>query len=257
MGRRVLPLLAGEAQRAALSLPAGSQVRFRDLRRAVLDRTGCSSEDHRRRFRSLRLGPEDRPLVLGQQLRDAATRWLKLEGPDSRVVEMIVLEQFLEAILVRTSSWIRYHRPKDLAAAVVLAEDHLAVHREARRGQRSSETAERPVPAPRRLRGPQAEAGPPGPRHRTNFPFSFSSASQVPTAADTVPPPQTVPQTPGQACWRCGQPGHVRRDCPLMEVGQVIRVVGPPAPSPGPGETYRVPVRIQGGAHLAMVDSGC
>ena len=42
-----------------------------------------------------------------------------------------------------------------------------------------------------------------------------------------------------------------------MEVGQVIRVVGPPAPSPGPGGTYSVPVRIQGGTHQAMVDSGC
>ena len=37
----------------------------------------------------------------------------------------------------------------------------------------------------------------------------------------------------------------------------MIRVVGPPAPSPGPGETYSVPVRIQGGTHQAMVDSGC
>ena len=46
-------------------------------------------------------------------------------------------------------------------------------------------------------------------------------------------------------------------ECPLMEVGQVIRVVGPPAPSPGPGGTYSVPVRIQGVTHQAMVDSGC
>uniref|UniRef100_A0A8P4KG28 Gypsy retrotransposon integrase-like protein 1 n=1 Tax=Dicentrarchus labrax TaxID=13489 RepID=A0A8P4KG28_DICLA len=42
-----------------------------------------------------------------------------------------------------------------------------------------------------------------------------------------------------------------------MEVGQVIRVAGPPTPSPGPGGTYSVPVRIQGGIHRAMVDSGC
>ncbi|XP_059210478.1 uncharacterized protein LOC131989303 [Centropristis striata] len=42
-----------------------------------------------------------------------------------------------------------------------------------------------------------------------------------------------------------------------MEVGQVVRVVGPPAPSPGLGGTYSVPVRIQGGTHQAMVDSGC
>lgn len=44
--------------------------------------------------------------------------------------------------------------------------------------------------------------------------------------------------------------------CPLMEVGQVIRVAGPPTPSPGPGGTYSVPVRIQRGIHQAM-DLGC
>ncbi|KAM4562630.1 uncharacterized protein PAE49_011040 [Odontesthes bonariensis] len=76
-------------------------------------------------------------------------------------------------------------------------------------------------------------------------------------AADTVLSPQTVPQAAGQDCWRCGRPGHFRRECPLMEVGQVIRVVGPAAPSAGPGGTYSVPGRIQGGTHQAMVDSGC
>ena len=42
-----------------------------------------------------------------------------------------------------------------------------------------------------------------------------------------------------------------------MEVGQVARAVGPPTPSPGPGGTDRVPVRIQGDVHLVMVDPGC
>ncbi|KAM9751742.1 uncharacterized protein ACNS7B_008488 [Menidia menidia] len=41
------------------------------------------------------------------------------------------------------------------------------------------------------------------------------------------------------------RPGHFRRECPLMEVGQLIRVVGPPAPSPGPRGTYSVPRRLQ------------
>lgn len=31
--------------------------------------------------------------------------------------------------------------------------------------------------------------------------------------------------------WRCGQLGHVRRECSLMEVGQVIPVAGSPTPS--------------------------
>ena len=42
-----------------------------------------------------------------------------------------------------------------------------------------------------------------------------------------------------------------------MEQGQVIRVVGPPAPSSDSRGTFCVPVRIQGRVRQAVVDSGC
>ena len=42
-----------------------------------------------------------------------------------------------------------------------------------------------------------------------------------------------------------------------MEVGQVVRVIGAPSPPHGPGEAYRIPVRIQRGTHQALLDSGC
>lgn len=42
------------------------------------------------------------------------------------MLEQIVLEQFVEGHPKGTSEWVRYHRPPDLAAAVALAEDHLA-----------------------------------------------------------------------------------------------------------------------------------
>ncbi|KAM9703301.1 uncharacterized protein ACNS7B_002035 isoform 1-T1 [Menidia menidia] len=66
-------------------------------------------------------------------------------------------------------------------------------------------------------------------------------------------PPDRDPNRQTASSKRKPKPG---RECPLTEVVQVIRVVGPPAPFPGPGGTYSVPVRIQGGTHRAMVDSG-
>ncbi|XP_061910676.1 putative SCAN domain-containing protein SCAND2P [Entelurus aequoreus] len=191
----------------------------------------------------MRLGQEERPFALGQQLRDAATRWLQPGGIEE-VIEQIILEQFLEGIPARTSAWVRYHRPQSVAAAVALAEDHLAVHREKGKEEKAAGGAERPVPAPRRMRAQPAEGAQPWSRPRYNP--SLLSPPQGQAAADTAFPPQTAPRMPGQVCWRCGRLGHLQRECPAMEVGQVIRVGDPPAPSPWPGETYYVPADASG-----------
>ncbi|XP_072768304.1 neurotrophin receptor-interacting factor homolog [Nerophis lumbriciformis] len=148
-GAKLLPLLVGEAQRAAVSLPASARMQYANLRCAILDRVGRSPEDHRRKFRAMMLGPGDRPFVLAFQPRDAATRWLQPNGLDPKMLEAIVLERFVEAIPARTSAWVRYHSPPDVKAAVKLAEEHLAVQRET-----TTKTAKGPTPAPRRRLAP-------------------------------------------------------------------------------------------------------
>ncbi|XP_061582743.1 zinc finger protein 213-like [Cololabis saira] len=231
---RLLPLLSGEAQMAALALPAAARATYGQVRRAVMDRLGRSPEDYRRRFRELKLGPTDRPYTFAHQLHDAAVRWLRpgeTEG-EKRVVQQIVLEQFVQGLPTRTAAWVRCHRPGTLQEAITLAEDHLAVHPAA---AAAAGPAARPIPAPRRRFA--AAGGPPTNNHASPFSPPQSSHPVPPAPAD----PAGAPQTPGQGCWRCGQPGHIRRECPLMEVGQVIRVAGPPASSPDSGGTYRVP----------------
>lgn len=73
---RLLPLLSGEAQTVALSLPPTSRGSFQDVTRAVVDRMGLTPEDHRRQFRACRLTAEDRPFSWARKLHDAAVRWL-------------------------------------------------------------------------------------------------------------------------------------------------------------------------------------
>ncbi|XP_062420426.1 uncharacterized protein LOC134132719 [Pungitius pungitius] len=122
---RLLPLLTGEAQTAAMGLPPAARRDYPEVRKAVVDRLGLLPEDHRRRFRSARMGPEDRPFAYGQRLRDAAARWLQPNGAGtaSEVVEKVVLEQFVEGLPARTAAWVRYHRSPTLQAATTLAED--------------------------------------------------------------------------------------------------------------------------------------
>ncbi|KAL6099312.1 uncharacterized protein ACO6RY_01153 [Pungitius sinensis] len=74
---RLVPLLTGEAQTAAMGLPPAARRDYAAVRKAVVDRLGLLPEDHRRRFRGARLGPKDRPFAYGQRLRDAAARWLR------------------------------------------------------------------------------------------------------------------------------------------------------------------------------------
>ncbi|KAK0130944.1 Neurotrophin receptor-interacting factor [Merluccius polli] len=148
---RLLPLLSGDAQTAALGLPAPSRGQYGEIKRAVLDRLGLSAEDHRRRFRGSKLGPADRPFVFAQQLKDAATRWLQPGGSASegRMLEKIVLEQFVEGLPAATSDWVLCHRPADLAGAITLAEDHLAVLSRGRAHDSRPASPGGPTPAPR------------------------------------------------------------------------------------------------------------
>ena len=110
---------------------------------------------------------------------------------------------------------------------------------------------------------PISEEGHPGPawQHARGtsppVPGTPLPPPQGPAYASGRPAPRGAPQTPGLDCWRCGQPSHFRRECPLMEVGQLVRVAGPPVASPDLEGTYRIPVCIQGGTHQALMDTGC
>ncbi|XP_060757179.1 SCAN domain-containing protein 3-like [Neoarius graeffei] len=124
---RLLPLLTGEAQLAALQLPADRRLAYADLRRAVLQRVGRTPEQQRQRFRALRLEEVGRPFAFGQQLRDACWQWLRANNRDAEgIVDQVVLEQFVARLPAGTAEWVQCHRPASLDQAVELAEDHLA-----------------------------------------------------------------------------------------------------------------------------------
>ena len=223
---RLLPLLSGEAQQAAHSLPPSARANYSNLRKAVLDRTGYSPEEQRRRFRELVLAAVDRPFAYAQRLTDLARRWLQ---PEIRLaaglVEQVVLERFLGGLPTATAAWVRCHRPSSLEAAVTLAEDHLV--------QCPAHTqGEKPEPAPRRRLpphvGPVASprgAGrvPPGVSPRSFFPLSprLSDGPPRPTgnASDartgvlavqtTGPLPPRVPAHGGGAGGPGGWPAYL------------------------------------------------
>ncbi|XP_060795406.1 zinc finger protein with KRAB and SCAN domains 5-like [Neoarius graeffei] len=124
---RLLPLLTGEVQLAALQLPADRRLAYADLCGAGLQRVGCTPEQQHQCFRALRLEEVGRPFAFGQQLRDACWQWLRADSCDAEgLIDQVVLEQFVVRLPAGTAEWVQCHRPASLDQAIELAEDHLA-----------------------------------------------------------------------------------------------------------------------------------
>lgn len=156
----------------------------------------------------------ERPFVWARQLEDTAARWLR-PGPsrdEARLLDLVVLEQYVEGLPEATAHWVCCYHPPDLTTAVMLAEDHLA--------------AELP-PAPQltRHRVGSPKQQPPAARWRGGEPGGTEGATvwsprnpfvdllpaTKPGTSDAGPEPRRAAQTPGLECWRCGRPGHMRR----------------------------------------------
>ncbi len=279
---RLIPLLTGEAQVAAQQLPVANLLAYEDLKRAILQRVGRNPEQHRQRFRSMELGDYGRPFVMAQQLRDACRKWLLAEPRDVEgVIDLVVLEQFVARLPRRTAEWVQCHRPTSLAQAIQLAEDHLSACPGVGEPRPNlslslslppslpSPSLSRPLPAPR-SRLPVAPRAPPrsgqgqlregqsdryprrggGPEPTTSPQYSLRQSLAHPSAAGAA-------VRPGPACWRCGDPGHFQDQCPMMEVGLLVRVPDSPEAAPDQAGQYQIPVSIKGGTYQALVDSGC
>ncbi|XP_076739275.1 nuclear GTPase SLIP-GC isoform X2 [Maylandia zebra] len=164
-----------------------------------------SPEDHRRRFRGCRMGPQEGPSAFAQQLLYDAGRWLH-PGPtqgEAQLLEAVVLEQFVEGLPREMADWVKCRKPPNLQAAVRLAEEHLAARTE----------------NPRR-----------------------SQPGEVLAATGAVPGSLVAAQTQGQVREQCGDLGHFQQECQedAMEVQQVYSVTGMSTPNFGRGGMYSV-----------------
>ncbi len=117
-------------------------------------------------------------------------------------------------------------------------------------------------PEPPGLRRPKTShppAGRPEPRAASASPSPAAGpVSPVSPRQFLVPLPATrVAGKPGPACWRCGDPGHFIDQCPVMEVGTLVRVPDAPQAAPDQAGGYQIPVSMRGGTYWALVDSGC
>lgn len=86
------------------------------------------SEQHRQRFLSLTLNEVGDPFVLAQLLQDSCEKWLlPICGRcPRRVVELLVMGQFVKGLPKETALWVQLHQPETPNEAIQLAVNHLS-----------------------------------------------------------------------------------------------------------------------------------
>lgn len=119
-----------ESQEALIQALANHQQMLQSLmqqlepyrKKAVLQ----GSEQHRQRFRSLTLSEFDNPFAFAQQLQVNCQKWLLAEDCDPRrIVELLVIEQFMKQLPEGTSDWVKHRQPATINEAIQLAVNHL------------------------------------------------------------------------------------------------------------------------------------
>ncbi|MGH0136790.1 UNVERIFIED_CONTAM: hypothetical protein FKN15_062798 [Acipenser sinensis] len=123
----LLPQLTGEAQAAARTLDPAAMMEYPTLKAAILNRVGATPEGYRRRFREENFSAEEHPRAIAHRLQDYARGWLNPGATTTaRLVEVVVVERFLQCLPPEQRVWVQRQAPATLELAIQLAEQYQA-----------------------------------------------------------------------------------------------------------------------------------
>ena len=118
------PQLTGKAQQAYAALSSEVSKDFTKVKEAIFKWYDINDETYRQRFRAAKEKEGESPTEIVTRLTDMAAKWLKKCKTRAKVIDMIVMEQFITMLPKEIRVWVKEHKPGTSMIAGKLAEDY-------------------------------------------------------------------------------------------------------------------------------------
>ena len=202
------PQLTGKAQQAYAALSSEDSKNFTKVKEAIFKYYDINEETYRQRFRSSKVKEGESPTEIVTRLTDMAVRWLKEHDTRAKVIDMVVMEQFITMLLEEIRVWVKEHKPETSMIAGKFAEDYQQARKTAEDDQVGSK--EKPPEGGRRClvcckTGPFARECP----NKTHKLRSGSTDRQLNSANR-----EESSRQPVLRCYTCDGKGHTSKQCP-------------------------------------------
>lgn len=246
---RLVPQLTGKARSAFVLMDFRDSEDYGKVKEAILAKYEMTDETYRRRFRSLKIEPEETPRELYVRLKDLLCRWLHPEkSRKGEILEKLILEQFLRMVGPELEVWIRERDPGSAEEAARLAESFLS----ARKGTRAGYFGREP-----RFAQPSKSFG--GDRCGPVLGGNISKPS--PSVQSRLGPAKKTLNRPQQdvRCYNCNNLGHTQHFCPALKSAPSL-LCSVPRQTVVPTIEKRgrtTSVLVNGQKVDALLDSGC
>ncbi|KAL2096319.1 hypothetical protein ACEWY4_008467 [Coilia grayii] len=239
----LVPLLTGKARAAYVAMDIHDTMDYAKVKDAILNKFEIDHDTYRHRFRSMTLMDGETARELQARLCDLYNKWMRPEQKTkAEIGDAIILEQFLRMLNPELRIWVKERNPQSSKEAADLAEAYVGARRHRGTIQLGAHDT-----TGRRSHAPQSVGG-------GGHEFRRSYSSPVNPNTSAKPKPRVV-------CHNCGQPGHIKPECPIVAVSDSKLCYTPdniahtPMHTPSTTDTL-VPVTIRGRTWQALVDTG-
>lgn len=249
----LVPLLTGKARAAYIAMDIQDTMDYVKVKDAILNKFEIDHDTYRHRFRSTTLMDGETARELQARLNDLYIKWMRPEQKTkAEIGDAVILEQFLRMLNPELRIWVKERNPRSSKEAADLAEAYIGARRHRGIFQLGGhDTTGRRSHTPQRdpARQPSGKSVGGGGRE-----FSRSYSSPVKPNTPAKPKPRVV-------CYNCGQPGHIKPECPIVAVSEAKLCYNPDNKAhplrhtPSTTDSI-VPVTIKGRKWQALIDTG-